>query len=206
MLFSNPDPVGQNGQCVKTAVEQNTVVWSVVNCMDVSTKGYVCQKRQNFDDIGKILISDCYIPFWKSMSILCDCFFLNLQSRSLIIIIQILLTDKNLAWNLWNIKYKFTIGKNLWFSGCYAMPSIELNTTLKNNVAIATVLIPSNSKNDPAAFCRDRCIKLQNQYFVLLETQTKCQCVPRVPLGGNCIIINLFFHFKKKIFARKKFW
>ena len=72
------------------------------------------------------------------------------------------------------------------FSGCYAMPSIEVNTTLKSGTPIGTVLVPWTSKSDPATFCRDRCSsKLQNQYFVLLETQSKCQCVPKVPLGGN---------------------
>jgi hypothetical protein len=70
------------------------------------------------------------------------------------------------------------------------MPSIEVNTTLKNNVPIGTILISWASKSDPAAFCRDRCSKLQNQNFVLLENQTKCQCVPNVPLGGNISYIN----------------
>jgi hypothetical protein len=60
------------------------------------------------------------------------------------------------------------------------MPSIESNPTSKG-----TVLVPATSKTDPAAFCRDRCKLLGNFYFILLEILTKCQCVPKVPLGGN---------------------
>ena len=53
LKFSNPDPPGQVGQCVKGSLVQNDTVWTVTNCLDVTGKGYVCQRRQNFEDIGE---------------------------------------------------------------------------------------------------------------------------------------------------------
>ncbi len=48
----NPDPIGYIGQCVKATFEQNDETWKVVDCTDVTTKGYICQRRQNFGEIG----------------------------------------------------------------------------------------------------------------------------------------------------------
>ena len=53
--YSNPDPLGQIGQCVKASLEQNVAVWKVSSCLDATSKGYVCQKRQTFDEIGEKL-------------------------------------------------------------------------------------------------------------------------------------------------------
>jgi hypothetical protein len=55
MKSRNFDPVGYLGQCVQAVLEQNVAAWTVADCMDLSTKGYVCQRRQNFDEIGKLL-------------------------------------------------------------------------------------------------------------------------------------------------------
>jgi hypothetical protein len=66
------------------------------------------------------------------------------------------------------------------------MPSSEYNTT-------GVVPVPTASMIDPVFFCRERCRLLKNQYFVLLQNYTSCQCVPNVPLGGeiNNILIKI---------------
>ena len=82
-------------------------------------------------------------------------------------------------------------------SGCYAMPPMELG-------AKVPVSVPAANQFDPVLFCREKC-KSQNQFFVLFKSQTKCQCVPKVPLGGKFLFrirtiknkqaIPFIFHF-----------
>ena len=62
-------------------------------------------------------------------------------------------------------------------SGCYAMPPTELGSKVP-------VAVPAANQVDPVLFCREKCKSL-NQFFVLFKNQTKCQCVPKVPLGGE---------------------
>jgi len=49
-LFSNADP---NGLCAKAVLETNGIVWSKTSCSDATGKGYVCQRRQNVEEIGE---------------------------------------------------------------------------------------------------------------------------------------------------------
>jgi hypothetical protein len=64
MKSRNLDPVGYLGQCVQAVLEQNAAAWTVADCMDLSTKGYVCQRRQNFDEIGKLVFVILKIFFY----------------------------------------------------------------------------------------------------------------------------------------------
>ena len=46
--------INPQGLCVKAVLQQNQSTWSMTSCSDVTGSGYVCQRRQNWEDIGKI--------------------------------------------------------------------------------------------------------------------------------------------------------
>ena len=43
----------ESGLCVKAKLENNVAVWVKTECDDSTTKGVVCAKRFNWEDIGK---------------------------------------------------------------------------------------------------------------------------------------------------------
>ena len=43
--------------CVKAGLESSDAKWYLTDCSDVSAKGFVCQRRQNVEDIGKPFFS-----------------------------------------------------------------------------------------------------------------------------------------------------
>ena len=45
------------GLCAKAKLESSEVVWTKTQCGDTSTKGVVCARRYNWEDIG--MFSDC---------------------------------------------------------------------------------------------------------------------------------------------------
>ncbi len=49
--FSQSTP---NGFCVKATLNEGNAEWVKTDCSDTSGKGYVCQRRQNLEDVGKI--------------------------------------------------------------------------------------------------------------------------------------------------------
>ena len=49
-LFSHTD---SNGLCAKAVLDTNGIVWSKTSCSDSTGKGYVCQRRQNVEEIGE---------------------------------------------------------------------------------------------------------------------------------------------------------
>ena len=49
-FFSQNSP---NGLCVKVSLNQGNAEWVKTDCADTSGKGYICQRRQNVEDVGK---------------------------------------------------------------------------------------------------------------------------------------------------------
>jgi hypothetical protein len=49
-FLSQPNP---NGQCAKAMLSNGTTVWLMRDCAETSGKQFVCQKRQNLEDIGE---------------------------------------------------------------------------------------------------------------------------------------------------------
>ena len=43
----------ESGLCVKAKIENNVAVWVKTECDDSTTKGVVCARRFNWEDIGK---------------------------------------------------------------------------------------------------------------------------------------------------------
>ena len=43
----------ESGLCVKAKIENNVAVWAKTECDDSTTKGVVCARRFNWEDIGK---------------------------------------------------------------------------------------------------------------------------------------------------------
>ena len=44
----------ETGLCAKAKLENSEVVWTKTECGDTSTKGVVCSRRFNWEDIGII--------------------------------------------------------------------------------------------------------------------------------------------------------
>ena len=50
-IFSQSTP---DGLCVKATLNHGNAEWVKTDCSDTNGKGFVCQRRQNLEDVGKV--------------------------------------------------------------------------------------------------------------------------------------------------------
>ena len=53
----------ENGWCAQTKSEGGQAVWKKTDCASTNTKGVVCARRHNWEDIGTLYISITYLLF-----------------------------------------------------------------------------------------------------------------------------------------------
>jgi hypothetical protein len=49
-----------NGACVKAVLENGEARWSKHSCSDVTGRSFVCQRRQNIEDVGEHRCADIH--------------------------------------------------------------------------------------------------------------------------------------------------